>query len=359
MVKQGKKNKIALVGYTLADGGLERAFASLSQVLSDSDFEVHVIILENKVAYSYCGTLVNLGMYSKFQKYFKLRKYLRKLQFDHIIDFRYRINSWMELAFLYYIYYSFRIIYTIHSSKLEHYLTSKRWIAKQIFSKVYKIVSVSVEMNNKIRKQFNFENGIVIPNSISLIKEDCENTDPKIQYKYCIAVGRLTAMKQFDKLIETYCNSDLPKKEIYLLILGDGEESERLRVQIQKSAYSNYVHLLGFKENILFYTKEALFLILTSKYEGFPMVILEALSVGTPAISFDCENGPSEMIVDERNGLLVENQNFIALKVAMNRMVNEALLYNTCQNNAKASVNKFSSENICNKWIDLLNNKIN
>lgn len=359
MVKQGKKNKIALVGYTLADGGLERVFASLSQVLSDSDFEVHVIILENKVAYSYCGTLVNLGMYSKFQKYFKLRKYLYKHQFDHIIDFRYRINSWMELAFLYYVYSSFKIIYTIHSSKLEHYLTSKRWVAKQIFSKVYKIVSVSVEMNNKIRKQFNFEKGIVIPNSISLMKVNYENTDPKIQFKYCIAIGRLVAMKQFDKLIQTYCNSDLPRKEIHLVILGDGEESERLRVQIQKSAYSNYIHLLGFKENIFLYTKEAIFLILTSQYEGFGMVILEALSVGTPAISFDCENGPSEMIEDERNGLLVENQNFEALKAAMNRMINEAPLYRTCQNNAKTSVTKFSSENICKKWIDLLYHKTN
>ena len=359
MVKQGKKNKIALVGYTLADGGLERAFASLSEVLSDSDFEVHVIILENKVAYTYYGTLVNLGMYSKFQKYFKLKKYLHKQQFDHIIDFRYRINPWMELVFLYYIYSCFKIIYTIHSSKFEDYFTSKRWLAEQIFRKVHKIVSVSVEMNNKIRKQYHFEKGIVIPNSISLIKVDCEKTDPNIQFKYCIAIGRLVAMKQFDKLIETYCNSDLPRNEIHLVILGHGEESERLRIQIHASSHSNYIHLLGFKENILLYCKEAMFLILTSQYEGFGMVILEALSVGTPAISFDCENGPSEMIVDESNGLLVENQNFEALKAAMNRMVNETSLHTTCKNNAKASIAKFSSKNICKKWIELLNNKTN
>jgi N-acetylgalactosamine-N,N'-diacetylbacillosaminyl-diphospho-undecaprenol 4-alpha-N-acetylgalactosaminyltransferase len=359
LVKQGKKNKIALVGYTLADGGLERAFASLSEVLSASDFEVHVIILENKVAYAYYGTLVNLGMYSKFQKYFKLKKYLNKHQFDHIIDFRYRINPWMELAFLYYIYSGFKIIYTIHSSKLAHYLTSKKWVAKQIFIKVYKIVSVSVEMNNKIKKQYNFEEGVVIPNSISLNKVDSERTDSIIQFKYCIAIGRLVAMKQFDKLIEIYCNSDLPRNEIHLVILGNGEEQERLRIQILESSYSNYIHLLGFKENILLHCKEAMFLILTSQYEGFGMVILEALSVGTPAISFDCENGPSEMIVDERNGLLVENQNFEALKAAMNRMVNETPLYTTCKNNAKASIAKFSSENICKKWIDLLKNKTN
>jgi len=359
LVKQGKKNKIALVGYTLADGGLERAFASLSEVLSDSDFEVHVIILENKVAYTYYGTLVNLGMYSKFQKYFKLKKYLHKYQFDYIIDFRYRINPWMELVFLYYIYSGFKIIYTIHSSKFEDYFTSKRWVAEQIFRKVHTIVSVSVEMNDKIRKQYNFEKGVVIPNSISLNKVDFEKTDPNIQFKYCIAIGRLVAMKQFDKLIETYCNSDLPRNEIHLVILGDREESERLRIQIHASSHSNYIHLLGFKENILLYCKEAMFLILTSQYEGFGMVILEALSVGTPAISFDCENGPSEMIVDESNGLLVENQNFEALKAAMNRMVNETSLHTTCKNNAKASIAKFSSKNICKKWIELLNNKTN
>lgn len=354
LVKQGKTTKIALIGYTLADGGLERAFSSLSQLLQDSYFEVHLIVLENKVAYPYYGTLINLGKYSKLQKYIKLKKYLNKQQFDYIIDFRYRINPLMELVFLYYLYSGFKFIYTIHSSVLEHYFTSSKVMANQIFSKAFKIVSVSSEMNAIIKKKYGFEKGIVISN---VINNKIMNSEASLPFKYCLAIGRLVSLKQFDQLITTYCKSDLPNSKIHLVIIGEGEEKDRLQKLIQESQYSNYIHLLGFKENTSFYCKEALFLVLTSKYEGFPMVILEALSVGTTVISFDCKTGPSELITNEENGLLVDNQNFEALKIAMNRMLHEKVLYTYCKENTKGSVAKFSSEKISQKWITLLKSK--
>lgn len=359
MAKQEKQTKIALVGYKLAQGGQERVFSTVAGLLHNSGCEVHVVVLENAIEYPYFGTLKNLGNYSKFQKYFQLRKYLKINQFDYIIDFRYRINPLMELLFLHYIYLGFQSIYTIHSSKLDLYFTKNSSVARQIFTKVHSIVSVSIAMNEKIKQDYDFANGVVISNSISEKSVVLDAENKRLPFKYCIAVGRLVALKQFDKLIETYCQTDLYRNEIHLVILGDGEEKERLQKQIDKTELSAFIHLLGFKATTFEFLKNAEYLVLTSQYEGFPMAILEALHVGTPVISFDCETGPAELIKDEFNGLLVENQNFEALKKAMNKMISDHELYEFCNKNTKASVIQFSEENIKKKWLDLLNIKTN
>ena len=355
MSKQEKKPKIAIVGYKLAQGGQERVFSTVSMLLDDASCDVHVIVLEDAIEYPSGGTLVNLGLHSKFRKYFQLKKYLKANQFDLVIDFRYRLNPFMELLFLHYIYAGFSTIYTIHSSKLELYFTKSQYVTNQIFKKVKTIVSVSTAMNEKIIHTYQFHTGVVIPNSISGNTAISADTDVQLHYKYCIALGRLVALKQFDKLIETYCQSDLPEKEIHLVILGEGEEKIRLQEQITNTKNADFIHLLGFKENTSEFVKNSEFVVLTSQYEGFPMVILEALSFGTPVISFDCETGPSEMIVNKFNGLLVENQNFEALKKALNRMTADKELYEFCKKNTTNSVAKFSEKKIQKKWLDLLN----
>ena len=92
---QKMKFKIALVGYSLAEGGLERVFSSTSMMFHSLGFDVHVIVLTDKVEYPYEGELVNFGGYPKYQKYFRLQKYLVQQKFDYVVDFRHRINPFM------------------------------------------------------------------------------------------------------------------------------------------------------------------------------------------------------------------------------------------------------------------------
>ena len=355
---QDKKIKIALVGYKLAKGGLERSFSVVSELLYQSNYDIHVIVLENEIEYSYQGTLLNLGYYSKFKKYFKLKQYLKKNRFDYVIDFRHRINPWMELLFIHYIFAGFKVIYTIHSSKLEVYLTSNAWVARQILYKAFKIVVVSKTLNEKIKAEYHFDKGVVISNSIDekSIESECENS--KLPFKYCIVVGRLVALKQFDKIISAYSNSNLPENEMHLVILGEGEEKENLLKQIENLKLTKLVHLLGFRNDVICFIKSAQFLVLSSKYEGFPMVILESLYAGIPVVSFDCETGPSELVIHEFNGLLVENQNFTGLQQALNKMIEDPVFYDYCKNNAKKSVGKFSNNKSVENWLNLFNNTI-
>ena len=352
MVNHSKKQlKVAIIGYKLAEGGLERVFANTTQMFHNSEIEVHALVLENKIEFEFAGKLVSFGNYSKYIKYFKLRNYLIKEKFDFIIDFRHRINPVMEWGFLWFIYRNIKTIYTIHSIRLENYLTKNRSIAKLIFKKANKVVAVSNGIKQKIEHEYNVKSILVIPNSLEFIK--FTNADI-LPFEYVIAVGRLVKLKQFDRLIDCYSKSHLPNKNIHLVILGVGEEQTNLQNKISELNLDDKVHLLGFKKNVYDYILNSKFLVLSSKYEGFPMVVLEALSIGIPVVSFDCESGPNEMIQNNFNGILVENQNFEELTSKLDIFVEDEIFYQECKNNAISSVAKFQSNIIVNQWLQLL-----
>lgn len=354
MINRSKKQlKIAVIGYKLAEGGLERVFGNTTKMLQENDVDVHTLVLENNIKYEFGGKLISFGGYSKFIKYFKLRNYLHSERFDYIIDFRHRINPKMEWLFLHFIYRNLNTIYTIHSSYLENYLTTNKEIALQILNKVSKIVVVSHFLKQKIATNYQFNSVEVIPNSF---EKTLISISENLTFDYIIAVGRLVKLKQFDKLIESYSKSILPEKNIHLVILGTGEEKQQLETLIKQLNLNEKVHLLGFRENVNEFVSKAKFLVLSSQYEGFSMVILEALSCGTPVVSFDCECGPGELIQNNKNGILVENQNFEELTHKMNIFVEDEILYQNCKKNTISSVAKFQSNVVVNQWLELLNN---
>jgi N-acetylgalactosamine-N,N'-diacetylbacillosaminyl-diphospho-undecaprenol 4-alpha-N-acetylgalactosaminyltransferase len=354
MINHSKKPlKVAIIGYKLADGGLERVFGNTTQMFHNSGLEVHTLVLEDNIEYEFAGKLVSFGKYSKYSKYFKLRNYLINEHFDFIIDFRHRINPAMEWVFLNFIYRNIKTIYTVHSSRIENYLTKNSWIAKQILQKTHKVVAVSNGIKQKIETTFNYYSIDVIHNSHGMNSFESSN---KLPFDYIIAVGRLVPLKQFDKLIESYAASNLPSKNIHLVLLGTGIERHNLEQLIDQLQLKQFVHLLGYKKNVFSYISNAKFLVLTSKYEGFPMTVIEALSLGIPVISFDCESGPNEMINNNHNGILVDNQNFTELTHKMNIFVEDEILYQNCKNNASSSVLNFQSNVIVKQWLQLLNN---
>lgn len=355
MIKQKQQHKIAMIGDSLSNGGAERVHALLSKFFDSHTIEVHNCIFTDQITYNYSGSILNLGKLAtneiapirKIKRFFALRKFVLENNFDHIIDFRMRTSILQE--FLISKIYNKDANYTVHSSKLDYYLPNSDFWARKIYRN-HKLVGVSNYITNKISDR----NIASVRTMYNPIEKYVSSEIRPITEKYIVSAGRMHEIKQLDKLIDAYSKSDLPQKNIKLVLLGEGEK---------KSDYIKLAKEVGLEDKIVFpgfvrdsqrYFEHALFYVLSSKNEGLPMALIESIASGTPVISFDCISGPSEIVVNRENGLLVEDQNFDRLIVAMNEFANDPILYEKCKQNTKSSIRKFEIETIGKQWLEYL-----
>lgn len=360
---QSSKTKICLVGDALSGGGAERAHASLSKYFASKGIEVHNVIVQDRVTYHFSGELLNMGkfkgkyngIFDKFKRFWILRKYIKDHDFDYIIDFRMRRKLLQDIL-ISRVVYTVPTIYSVRSSFIDWYMPKQSWLTRFIYGKSYGIVAINEKMKAYIEQRHGLKNVVNIynPTNSEYIQERLQENNPEIEYTYILAVGRIDEVKQFDKLIKAYADSVLPGNNIKLMILGEGNKKNDLVQYANSLNITDKIIFMGFQENPYVYMEKALFVVLSSKFEGTPNVILESLACGTPVVSFDCFTGPSEIINDRENGLLIEDQNIEKLTEGMNLMFTDEKLYANCKLNAAASIDKFSLENIGSHWLQYL-----
>jgi N-acetylgalactosamine-N,N'-diacetylbacillosaminyl-diphospho-undecaprenol 4-alpha-N-acetylgalactosaminyltransferase len=354
--------KICLITDSLGKGGAEQMTAKLSRAFQNCGYEVYIIILKDQIDYRFSGQLINLGknisdfkFLKQYKKVIAFKKVYKSIDADIYIDFRVRSRSLMEFVLHQYVFEISKTIFSIRSYNVFLHIPKNRYFFKS-YSNCRAIVCPTKAILNLMKTHYDFKNLVHIPNFI--IKNEIDPNFEKTSntFQFVIAAGRLNNnVKQFDKLIKAYKHSDLIKSKIRLLIFGDGKDRNQLENLIFKEHLQDLVFLEGFNANLESIFGDAYFTLLCSKYEGFPNVLLESLSSGTPVVSFDCKSGPSDLVQNGKNGILVEDQNFEALIHAMNKMINDKDFYKTCKNNAKTSVEKFSSFEVIKSWENLIN----
>lgn len=358
------KNICFLNGDMSRSGGTERVTSIIANELcKNGQFNIHVLSTSNKGNKSFFeldekvkqDRVLKDKQVNMKKQYFQvvkgIRQYIKQNDIDILIDVdvisdlfsipatrftKTKLVSWEHFH-----------IYNNNGTKL-------RDIARKLAARYsdYIITLTEKDKNNYIEK-FNIRNKIdYIYNPI--IKADEVTCD--INSKQIISVGMLRHVKGFDMLCDV-ANEVLHKhKDWKWIILGEGEDRHLLEEKIKKYNLGDKLILKGNVTDVDYYYKNSSIYVMTSRYEGLPMVLLEAKSNGLPIVSFDCLTGPSEMICDGINGYIIEPNNIEKMAEKINEIIVNDKKREMFSFNSNIDMEKFDMKQIIPKWIRILNN---
>jgi glycosyltransferase involved in cell wall biosynthesis len=344
-MKQHKKIAVLVIN-CLQGGGAERVVLTLGQGFHELGYEVHVLRFKPLVEYD-LGPNLNYHVL-RFKPYKLIPgserrdrifaravdKYISQNigQPDIILSNLDRADSILSNSKLP------NITYIIHNTVSLLYKFNKNYDAEQLKKRMVEIYTrhPCVCVSEGAEKDFVKSFGKITPTTAihnpidrDSIQKQADAFVPEYQ-NYIIHVGSFKDAKRHDVLVKAYAKTD---QSMPLLLLGQGKHKSEIEQLVKELNLENKVVFLGFCENPFPYIKNAKFKVLTSDWEGFALVIAEALVLGVPVISTDCPSGPSELL-PENNLMPMGDIEAIAEKMrqAMNNPqkfhapFNEALL---------------------------------
>ena len=181
------------------------------------------------------------------------------------------------------------------------------------------------------------------------------NHTPSLEYKTVLAMGRLTYQKGFDLLIDAWALVCKINLDWTLRIVGTGEDEENLKQQAKNLGIEDRVKFVPATKSVEIHYTTSSFYCLSSRFEGLPMVLLEAQSFGLPIVALDCDTGPSEIITHNSNGYICNVNDIKGLKKSLVDMINnnQQDFENMCYI-SKINSGAYTVDKIIEKWKEVL-----
>lgn len=248
-------------------------------------------------------------------------------------------NLWLE------IHSSLRLQQNAKVNKIQGALivNFKKYLANKYQKVLFETTENQLEWNSK--------NGIVIPNPLWFATIEKSN----LQSKKVIAVARHTHEKGLDRLLYIWADVIKTHPDWHLEIYGNADNGMDLQKIVTKLKLSD--NCTFYKPSKTIETKylEAAILALTSRFEAFGMVLIEAMEAGLPCIAYDCPVGPRTIIQNDENGFLIENGNHKEYVLRLNDLIENFSLRTKMGNNAILSVKKYNIDKVMLQWHKLFN----
>jgi len=232
------------------------------------------------------------------------------------------------------------------------YNSSIRWLRKKLYSRMRAVVTLTENDRASFMRE-GLHEVYCVPNMVSIRPLPYQGKNSR----RIVSVGRLTWQKGYDLLLQAIAMIADEMGDYYVEIYGDGEDRKQLETQSLQLGIDQRVHFCGYTSSIEQVYADSAIYILSSRFEGFPMVLLEAAAAGVPIVSFDCPEGAG-VLLRNGGGLLVEPENVAALSQALLRMIREPELREQCHNSTSRIIAPYSPEKIGERWESLLRNLI-
>lgn len=357
----------------LAGGGAERVIADLSHFLSEKGYVVTVATLEGdrsdhfslhqsvhrlrtNIMWESRGVLGSaLSMVKRLRL---IRSLVRNASPDVVVSFIEMTNVRVLLAL------AGTGIPVIVSERTDprHHPVSGSWshLRRHTYRLAARLIVQTDNVARWARSWLSADKVVIIPNAVRTPVDAVAQQKPSRMPhgRVLLGIGRLSVEKGFDLLIRAFAQGGLHRAGWSLVLLGEGGERAALTALAGELGVGENVLMPGIQTNPAEWLQHADIFALSSRYEGFPNALLEAMQCGVACVAFDCESGPSEVIRDGFDGLLVTPTDLKGLSEALRLLALDALLRGRLGANARSVTERFSQEFVYGQWQAALNSVI-
>jgi GalNAc-alpha-(1->4)-GalNAc-alpha-(1->3)-diNAcBac-PP-undecaprenol alpha-1,4-N-acetyl-D-galactosaminyltransferase len=368
--------RIVLVIHSLERGGAERVISTMANYwAAKSSHEIVILTIAGQEldTYQLSGNIKRVSLQSagtgkniftrianNFQRMFAMRRALKQISPGVVVSFTTNVNCLTVLAL------AGMDIPVIISERIDPDFIQvgafRKWLCTFLYPRASLLVVQTKRAGQIMQTRYPDLPVAVLPNPIQQHDPDqhVEHVPLRVMLglspdiKIIAGMGRLGREKGFDLLIKAFDEIAMDHPNWQLVIFGEGAYREELERQIKVSNLKDQIHLPGAVRSPRKYLAECNIFVLSSRYEGFPNVLLEAMACGLPVVSFACASGPSEIIRNSIDGILLDVENVPALEQALVDLMESDDLRRRLGIAAQQAVQRFSTERVMQLWEDLI-----
>lgn len=360
MTRGAPPTTLIIVLPNLRHGGSERVAANMANFWAGQGRRVTVATFEPPTPHDYPlrGEVERVSLGAKLvPRLWRLRRLVRARAPDAVIGFMPSANVLVALAC---IGLSCRTVGSERAHPPHMPLMSLWMLARRL---AYRLLTVVVAQTRDtadwLKTQTWARRIAVIPNPIrwplvSFEPTLAPDTICPPGAKILLAVGRLDRQKGFAHLLTAFAEVGRTRPDWSLVILGDGPLRAEMQRQAESAGIAGRVLMPGYVGNVADWYARASLFVLSSLFEGFPNVLVEAMASGVPAVSFDCDTGPRDIIRPGVDGLLAPTGDSVALAQALGRLMDDDSLRQQMAAKVVAVRDRFSEPAVMDMWQRLL-----
>ncbi len=343
--------------YSLGPGGAERVMSILAGAWASRGHKVTIVTYDEghssffslppevtvqKLRLSGGSILKRIG--NHFRRIPTFRRVIRETRPDIVISFMHRTNVLVLMAA---ISLDIPVIVSEHTDpRLYSPGFPYNYLRPCLYRKAMAVVALSKEQAEWFKPMSS--RVVIMPNPVRACKGN-QNSQSKRTFT-AVGAGRLSLEKGFDLLLTAFAKVYKEYPEWNLIIYGEGPKRSALERQTHELKLSGRVQLPGLTKNLADHLRTAGCFVLSSRREGLPNVLIEALACGCPVVATDCTDSISKIVQHGRNGLLIPPEDSESLANALRRIMEDVGLRRIFEVNGPVSVSRFDIDSIVDDW---------